>query len=126
MSEDTKKPENYGIERRRSYRLPVKISLRFTEQNKQQKAETKNISRYGFLFESQNKFAVGSILLMDMELPRKFSPNPIPVIVKVVRASELPGEKFDIGVEIIKISTADLNRVIKFIIFQQGEQGQDV
>lgn len=122
MNENAKKPEPSGIERRRSYRLPVKISLRFTENNKQQKTETKNISRYGFLFETQNKFAIGSILVMDMELPRDFSAHPIPVIVKVVRLSELAGGKFDTGVEIIKISAADLDRIIKYTISQQNVQ----
>jgi len=126
MDENMKKPEQGGIERRRSYRLPVKISLRFTEQNKHQKTETKNISRYGFLFESQNKFAIGSILLMDMELPKEFSPHPIPVIVKVVRASELPGAMFDIGVEIIKISAVDLNKIIKYLISKHGDKAQAI
>ena len=124
MTENAGKLEEIGVERRRSYRFPVKIGLRFTEHGKQQKTETKNISRFGFLFESQDKFAIGSILVMDMELPRDFSPRPVPVIVKVARISELGGGRYDVGVEIIKISATDLDKVIKYTISQQDEQIQ--
>ena len=125
--EDLKKPKEEaplsvsdgkysGAERRRSVRIKAKIDVHFPLQNEYKKAETKDVSEHGFLFESPNILPVGSVIVMDIDLPKDISPYPIPVIVKVVRAVALPNKRFDIGVETVKIAKDDLEKVIKYAL----------
>ena len=105
-----------GVERRRSLRIQTKIEVHFPLQDAYKKSETKDVSMHGFLFESPNPLPLGSILVMDIDLPKDTSPYPIPVIVKVARTIELPNKGFDIGVEIIKIAKEDLDKIIKYAL----------
>ena len=104
-----------GIERRRSLRIRAKITVHFPLQNEYRRSETKDVSIHGFLFESPNMLPVGSVLVMNVELPKNVNPYPIPVIVKVVRTVELPNKSFDIGVEIIKIAREDLEKITHYL-----------
>lgn len=106
--------EYAGVERRRAYRIPVNIEVHFPLQNEYKSSKTKDVSTHGLLFESPNALPVGSILVMDLDLPRGLNPYPIPVIVKVARTRELADKKFDIGVEIVKIAKDDLDKVITY------------
>lgn len=105
-----------GAERRRSVRIKAKIDVHFPLQNEYKKAETKDVSEHGFLFESPNILPIGSIIVMDIDLPKDMSPYPIPVIVKVVRTVALPNNRFDIGVETVKIAKDDLEKIIKYAL----------
>jgi len=108
-----------GVERRRSFRIKAKIEVHFPLQDKYRKSETKDVSMHGFLFESPNILPIGSIVVMDIDLPKDINLYPIPVIVKVARAVELPNNKgFDIGVEIIKIAKEDLEKIINYALTQ--------
>lgn len=107
-----------GVERRRSYRIKAKIGIHFPLQDEYRKSETKDVSMHGFLFESPNMLPLGSVIVMDVNLPKEINPYPIPAIVKVARAVELPNKNFDIGAEIIKISKEDLEKIIKYALSQ--------
>lgn len=108
-----------GVERRRSVRIPAKISVHFPLQEGYKKSETKDVSMHGFLFESPNMLPINSVLIINIDLPKYISPYPIPVIVRVARAAELPNKRFDIGVDIIKAVKEDLEKIIKYSISQQ-------
>lgn len=108
-----------GIERRRSLRIRTKITVHFPLQNEYRRSETKNISMHGLCFESANMLPVGSVLVMAVELPKNISLYPIAVVVKVIRTVELPGRGFDVGVDIIKISKDDLEKIINYALSQQ-------
>lgn len=109
-----------GAERRRSLRISAKIAVHFPLQNEYKKSETKDISMHGLFFESANMLPLGSVLVMNVELPKKISPFPIPVVVKVVRAIELPNKSFNIGVEIIRVAKEDLEKIINYALAHQG------
>ena len=109
-----------GIERRRSLRICTKVTVHFPLQNEYKKSEIKDISIHGLVFESANMLPVGSVLMMGIELPEDVSPYPIPVVVKVVRTTELPNKSFDVGVEIIRVAEEDLKKVINHALSRQG------
>ncbi|MDP3790512.1 MAG: PilZ domain-containing protein [Candidatus Omnitrophota bacterium] len=111
-----------GVERRRSLRLRAKIAVHFPLQNEYKKSETKDVSMHGFLFESSNALPIGSVLVMDVELPKDINPYPIPAIVKVARTIELPNKGFDVGVEIIRIAKEDLEKIMNYALSQQTAQ----
>lgn len=107
-----------GVERRRSFRIKAKIEVHFPLQNEYKKSHTKDVSMHGFLFESPNLLPIGSVIVMDINLPKDVSPYPIPAIVKVARTLALPKGGFDIGVETIKIAKEDLERIINYALTQ--------
>lgn len=107
-----------GVERRRSLRIKAKIEVHFPLQDEYKKSETKDVSMHGFLFESPNALPLGSIIVMDIKLPKDINPYPIPAIVKVARTVELSGKRFDVGVEIIKIAREDLEKIINYALTQ--------
>lgn len=111
--------EYAGIERRRSVRIEARIEVHFPLQDEYKRSETKDVSMHGLLFESPNILPIGSVVVMDINLPKDVNLYPIPVVVRVVRAVESPNKKFDIGVEIIKISKDDLEKVITYALSQK-------
>jgi hypothetical protein len=108
-----------GVERRRSFRIEAKIGVHFPLQDEYKKSETKDVSMHGFLFESPSLLPIGSILVMDIDLPKNISFYPIPAIVKVARTIELPNKGFDVGVEIIKIAKEGLDKIIDYALSQK-------
>ncbi len=109
-----------GVERRRSLRIQAKITVHFPLQNEYRRSETKDISMHGLAFESTNMLPVGAVLVMNVELPSNISSYPIPVVVKVARTKELPSKSFEIGVEIIRATKEDLEKVINYALSQQS------
>ena len=108
-----------GVERRRSLRIHAKITVHFPFQGEYKRADTKDVSMHGLFFESANMLPVGSVLVMDVELPKSINPYPIPIVVKVVRAIELPSKSFDIGVEIVRVDAEDLAKIINYALSQK-------
>jgi hypothetical protein len=108
-----------GVERRRSLRIRAKITVHFPLQNEYKTSETKNVSMHGLCFESTNILPTGSILVMDVELPKNINPYPIPIVVRVARTLELSNKSFDVGVEIIKVAREDLEKIIHYALSQQ-------
>ena len=110
-----------GVERRRSLRICAKITVHFPLQNEYKKSETKDVSMHGLFFESTNMLPIGSVLVMNVELPKNINPYPIPVVVKVVRTIEMPNKSFSVGVEIIKAAKEDLEKIINYALSQQSK-----
>jgi len=102
-----------GLERRKSIRLKANITVHFPAQNLYRKAETKDISRHGFLFESNNILPTGSYLVLEINLPEEFSPRPIAAVVQVLRVTPLENKRFDIAVKTINLAKEDADKIIK-------------
>lgn len=103
-----------GPERRRSVRYNAKIDIHFAVENHYKKSKTKDVSQDGFFFESDIALTIGSLLTIQVDLPKEFSPLPIAAIVQVARIVPQDDEKFGIGVKLIKISRQELDTIIKY------------
>ncbi|MDD5136675.1 MAG: PilZ domain-containing protein [Candidatus Omnitrophica bacterium] len=103
-----------AVERRSSIRIKAKITVHFPVQDEYKKAETKDISSEGILFESANTLPIGSYVVLQIELPPERGAQPIAAVVQVVRAVPLPDKKFDIGARIIKIAKEDIDKIIEY------------
>lgn len=109
--------KNYaGIEHRESVRIKANVEVHFPLQDKYRMSETKDFSRHGFLFESQNILPIGSFIVMEIDLPKDISPYPIAAVVKVVRVVPLDNDKFDIGVRTVSISKEDSDKIMRYAI----------
>ncbi|MFH1772041.1 MAG: PilZ domain-containing protein [Candidatus Omnitrophota bacterium] len=100
-------------ERRRSARIESKIKVHFPLQNRYKKAITKNVSRYGFLFESDCALPVGSYIILEFSLQEEDNPIPVSAVIEVLRSSESSSGRYDIAVKIIKISDNDLQLIMQ-------------
>ena len=105
-----------GIDQRKSIRINANITVHFPAQELYKKSETKNVSKHGFLFESNVMLPVGSYIVLAIDLPEKFSPHPIAAVGQVVRVIPLDNKKFDIAVKTIKIHDEDIEKVIKYAV----------
>lgn len=116
---DTK---NYqGIERRRSVRFNTKIDVQFPVNGYYKKSQTKNLSRGGLSFDSEDSFAPGTFISLEINLPKEFSPLPILAIAQVVRAVLLEDNKFEICTKLIKISKQELTTLIEYASMHNEE-----
>lgn len=105
-----------GIERRKAVRIKAKVEMHFPSQDKYKKSETKDVSTHGLLFESENMLPIGSYLILEIKLPKKFSLYPIAAVTQVVRATPLKNGRFDIGVKLINMAKEDIDKVIKYSV----------
>lgn len=105
-----------GLEHRKSIRLKAKIEIHFPAQDLYKKSETKDISLHGFLFESQNILPIGSFVVLEIDLPKEFSPHPIAVVVQVVRVVPLADKRFDIGAKTISMLKEDVDKVMRYAL----------
>lgn len=103
-----------GFERRKSVRLKAKIEIHFPVQKFYKRSITKDVSLGGLLFESDSILPIGSYLILQINLPKEFSPYPIAAVAQVVRVVPLINNKFDIGVRLIKILKEDAQAIIAF------------
>jgi len=106
---------NYkGMERRQAYRFRAAIDIAFPFQDTYIKAKTVDISRSGLLFEFDSTIPVGSVFALQINLPKEITPLPILTVVEVARVVQLKDNRFGIGVKMIKISTQEINEIIKY------------
>jgi len=103
-----------GVERRRSIRFKTKIEIRFPVGGYYKTSQTINISRGGLSFESEDALPVGSMIPIEINLSKSFSPLPILSIMQVVRAVLLENKKFEICVKVIKISKQELTALVEY------------
>ena len=103
-----------GPERRHAIRFKTKIDVYFPVEGYYKKSKTKDVSRDGLLFESGSPLPIGSLLTLQIDLPKEFIPLPIVAIVQVIRVKPLEDNKFEIGVKIIKISKQELNTILEY------------
>ncbi|MFA5146190.1 MAG: PilZ domain-containing protein [Candidatus Omnitrophota bacterium] len=109
---DTKIPKGFDL--RRSIRIKARIDVHFPFQELYKKSTTKNISRHGFLFESDSILPVGSYIILEIDIPQEFSASPLAAVVQVVRISPLGNNRFDIGVSLIKMAREDIDTLIRY------------
>jgi len=110
-----------GLERRRSVRFKTKIDIQFAVNGYYKKSQTKNISRGGISFESEDALDVGSLITLEIDLPKAFSPLPILAITQVVRVVQLQNDKFEICVKIIKMPKQELTTLIEYASIHNEE-----
>jgi len=103
-----------GPERRHAVRFKAKIDIYFPVEGYYKKSQTKDVSRDGLLFESDTALPIGSLITLQINLPKDLNPLPIGVIAQVLRVAFLADNKFEIGVKIIKISKQELNTIIEY------------
>ncbi len=105
-----------GLEHRKSIRLKANITVHFPAQDLYRKAKTKNVSRHGFLFESNNVLPIGSYVVLEIDLPKEFCPYPIAAVVQVLRVTPLQNKRFDIAVKTINLAKEDSDKIIKYAL----------
>jgi len=114
--------KNYrGLERRRSVRFKTKIDIQFAVGGYYKKSQTKNVSRGGLSFETEDALQIGSLITLEIDLPKAFSPLPILAITQVVRVVELENDKFEICVKTIKIPKQELTTLIEYASIHNEE-----
>lgn len=107
--------KNYrGFDRRKSVRLKVESEIHFPDQEQYKKSKIKDISSHGFLFESENILPIGAYTILQINLPKEFSPSPISVVVQIARVVPLAEKGFDIGAKIVKIPQEDLQIILRY------------
>lgn len=114
--------KNYtGLERRRSVRFKSKIDIRFAVDGYFKKSYTKNVSRGGVSFESEEDLQVGSFVTIEISLPKSFMPLSIPAIAQVVRVVALENNKFEISTKTVKMAKQDLTALIEYASIHSEE-----
>lgn len=108
-----------GPERRNAVRFKAKIKIYFPIEGQYKESVTKDVSRTGFLFESESNLAVGSVITVQLELPQDYTPLPIAAIVQVVRVALIEEKKFEVGVKIVKISQQEINNILEYAYLQK-------
>ena len=103
-----------GIERRNSLRFKAQIGISYPVENQYKESKTTDVSRTGFLFESDSPLPVGSLVTLQVDLPKDYSHLPIAVIVQVVRVEPLKNNKYAVGVKMIKISKEELSAILEY------------
>lgn len=110
-----------GLERRRSVRFKTKIDIQFATGGYYKKSQTKNVSRGGLSFESEDALQAGSFITLEIDLPKAFSPLPILAVTQVVRVVQLEKGKFEICVKMIKIPKQELTTLIEYASIHNEE-----
>ena len=108
-----------GPERRRSPRVEANIEIHFPLQGLYEEAVTKDISMHGFRFGFKNILPLRSFLILEINIPKEFSPHPLAAVVQVVRVAPLKKEGFDIGVEIIDMPQESLKKLMQYALMMK-------
>ena len=103
-----------GPDRRESARINTEIDVSFPAQGQYVRSKIKDVSRIGFLLESEKTLSIGTLVALQIDLPKEVSPLPMAVIVQVIRVNALENNRFGIGVKIIKISKQELDTIIEY------------
>jgi type IV pilus assembly protein PilB len=103
-----------GPERRDSIRYKAKIGINFSDPEQLKTTQTIDISRSGFLFETDRVIPIGSLVTFQINLPTEVSALPITALARAVRTVPLPNDKFQVGVKIMKISEQELNTIVGY------------
>jgi hypothetical protein len=103
-----------GLERRDSIRFKAAIDIYYPLDGFYKSSKTKDVSKGGFLFESDAALTIGALIPLQIDLPGEISPLPITAIVQVIRITALENKKFEIGTKIIKISKQELDIILDY------------
>jgi hypothetical protein len=103
-----------GVERRQAIRYRAKIDIRFPLQGRYITSHTVDVSRGGFAFMADEPIELGTLLTLEINLPREVSPLPISAVAQVVRSIPLEGQGFHLGVKTLKISKEENNLILTY------------
>lgn len=103
-----------GMERRRAMRIPLELEIHFPWQNSYVGSRTKDVSRYGLLFKSENALPLYSYVIIQIALPKKYCEYPIAAVVQVVRVVQAEHKSFNIGANIVKIPKDDIDKIMHY------------
>jgi len=110
-----------GLDRRNSIRFNSKIDILFPAQGFYKQSQTKDVSRDGFSFLTDVPVPVGSIITLEVLLPKEIMPLPIAVIAQAVRTIPREDGKFEIDVKTLKVSKDELDTVIEYASSHQEQ-----
>lgn len=105
-----------GIDRRQGHRFEIKLDVFFPYQGSYKKAVTKDVSQGGFLFDSDAPLEIGSVIPLQIDLPKEINLWPILAVIQVLRVQPSQDERFDVAVKIIKISKEEIDMIIKYAL----------
>jgi len=116
-----------GFERRTVPRINIEISIRFSELSVcvSRHSNTKDLSRYGMLFQSNNTLPVGSIIKMNIDLAGEKSSDYINTVVEVVRVEPSGDQTYDIGAKILEIAKEDADKLVSYALKAVLKMDQD-
>ncbi|GEM_PF-274022 len=110
-----------GIDRRQGTRFEIGLSVSFPYRGSYNKAVTKDVSQGGFLFDSEVPLDIGSVLPLQVDLPKEINLWPILAVVQVLRAQSSQDGKFNVAVKIIKISKEEIDMIINYALEHKGK-----
>jgi len=109
--------ESYkGIERRQARRFKVEFASYFPIEGQYKKAKIIDVSRTGFLIETERALPINSTFILQIDTPKECSLLPVMAFVKVARVTSLENNKFGMGVHITKIAKEDINLMLKYAV----------
>ena len=103
-----------GIERRQAIRYRAAIDIRFPLGRRYVTTRTVDVSRGGFAFIADRPIELGTMLTLEINLPREVSPLPISTVTQVVRCIPQAKRRFQLGVRTLKISKEENNLIISY------------
>lgn len=110
-----------GIDRRQGPRFDIKLDVSFPYQGSYKKAVTKDVSQGGVLFESDVSLDIGSILPLQVDLPKEVTLWPILAVIQVLRVQSAQDGRFYVAVKIVKIAKEEIDMVLKYALEHKGK-----
>lgn len=105
-----------GIDRRQGPRFEIKLDVFFPYQGSYKKASTKDVSQGGFLIDSDVSLEIGSVIPLQIDLPKEISLWPVLAVIQVLRAQLSQDGRFNVAVKIIKISKEEIDMIINYAL----------
>lgn len=112
-----------GPERRDSIRFKAAVDICYPVEGLYKTSKTKDVSKSGFLFESNIVLGIGALITLQINLPKNITPLPIAAIVQVIRITALKNNNFNIGVKTIKISKQEMELILDYAASLDTEKG---
>lgn len=103
-----------GAERRKTVRYGAKINVSFPIRGRYKKSQTINVSREGFAFACDEPLEAGTVLTLEIDLPRGYSALPISAVAEVLRCIKKGKKDFEIAVRTLKISKQEVGVIINY------------
>jgi hypothetical protein len=103
-----------GIERRQAIRYRARIDIRFPLRGRYIATQTVDVGRGGFAFIAAKPIELGTMLTLEINLPRELSPLPISAVTQVVRCVPQGKRRFQLGVKTLKISQTENNLIVSY------------
>jgi hypothetical protein len=103
-----------GAERRKTVRYNARIDVSFPIQGRYKKSKTVNVSREGLAFTCDEPVEAGTVLTLEIDLPRGYSALPISAVAEVLRCFKRGKKDFEIAVRTLKISKQEVGVIINY------------